>query len=326
MMNMSKTGLDRHSKSRTGIVVLIAIASLALAGCASTAEPPPPEFTAIETEIATPTYEEAMQYYRDGQLELAAGAFQSIVREQPGHSDARYGLAEAARKLGAFDAAMPEFERLAGDPIHAAKANEGIALINLRTGQILLAKVAANTAIELDPDGAWRAWLVLARVNDYAEEWKASDEAYSKALSRSDIPSIVHNNIGVSLLARDRPSAASDQFERALRLDPFLESAQVNREIAYYLSNAGQPPSTEIDRRARARSFNNSGYIAMLRGNFDEAELMFQQAIDTFPAFYASAEQNMAALKTLQKDAGTDTDRFEPDTNIFSDGFDQDGP
>jgi len=325
-MNMSKTVLDRHSKSRTGIVVLIAVASIGLAGCASTAEPPPPEITAIGRGLATPTYEEAMRYFREGQLDMAAGAFQSIVREQPGHSDARYGLAETVRKLGIFDAAMPEFERLAADPIYAARANEGIALINLRIGQILLAKIAANTAIELDPDGSWRAWLVLARVNDYAEEWKASDEAYSKALTRTDIPSIVHNNIGVSLLARDLPGAATDQFELALRFDPFLESAQVNLEIAYYMDNAGQRPSTEIDRRARARSFNNSGYIAMVRGNFNDAELLFQQAINTYPAFYPSAEQNMAALKTLQKDAGYDTDSFDSNSSMFFNGLDQDGP
>ena len=325
-MSMYKMVLGCYSKRGREIGVFIAIASVGLAGCASTAETPLPEITAVDMELATPTYEEAMQYFREGQLERAAGAFQSIVREQPDHLDARYGLAESARKLGAFDAAMPEFERLVADPMYAARANEGIALVNLRVGQILLAKIAANTAIELDPEQAWRAWLVLARVNDYAEDWKASDEAYSKALARSDKPALVHNNIGVSLLARDLPAAAIDQFERALRLDPRLESAQVNLEIAYYMSNAGQPPSTEIDRRARARSYNNSGYIAILRGNFSDAELMFQQAIDTYPAFYASAEQNMAALRTLQKDAGSDADELDSGGTMLFDGFDQDGP
>ena len=110
----------------------------------STAELPPLEITAVDRELATPTYEEAMQYFREGQLERAATAFQSIVREQPGRFDARYGLAESARKLGAFDVAMSEFERLAADPIYAVRAQEGIALINLRIGQILLAKIAAG--------------------------------------------------------------------------------------------------------------------------------------------------------------------------------------
>ena len=44
---------------------------------------------------------------------------------------------------------------------------------------------------------------------------------------------------------------------------------------------------------------NNIGYVAMLRGDYESADVFLHRAIDESPVFYDTAEQNLERLQTL---------------------------
>ncbi|MDX1580540.1 MAG: hypothetical protein R3360_02840, partial [Alphaproteobacteria bacterium] len=101
--------------------------------------------------------------------------------------------------------------------------------------------------------------------------------------------------------ARGRPKAAVPLFEKALAADPTYKKARTNMSLAQ--SALGSQPglySPTNDPKERARQLNNSGYVAMLQGDLEEAEGLFLEALATHPSYYASAEQNLKVLRQLQ--------------------------
>ncbi len=53
-----------------------------------------------------------------------------------------------------------------------------------------------------------------------------------------------------------------------------------------------------------ARALNNVGYVALLRGDQDNAESLFLRAIETDPAFNTIAARNFSYLRSLRESKG----------------------
>ena len=53
------------------------------------------------------------------------------------------------------------------------------------------------------------------------------------------------------------------------------------------------------ERSGLPQVLNNIGYVAMLRGDYESADVFLNRAIDESPVFYDTAEQNLERLKTL---------------------------
>jgi Tfp pilus assembly protein PilF len=57
----------------------------------------------------------------------------------------------------------------------------------------------------------------------------------------------------------------------------------------------------QLDRAAKSRALNNAGYVAMMKGDLERAQGLFQQALDADPAFYAKAYQNLQLLMNINQ-------------------------
>jgi Flp pilus assembly protein TadD len=256
----------------------------------------------VSENIAPPA--DASQGWRlleAGQVAEAVAAFRSRLAAAPEDSDARYGYAEALRHGGRFDMAEAEYLKVADDPQYRVRALEGIGHVRLSLGDNEGAYEALTAAVE-EGGESWRAWLGLAQLRDLARDWPTADAAYAEALEAGGAPATVHNNHGVSMLARGDAAAAAALFRKALAEDPSSERAATNLELALAAQGGAGAglAENEPDPKLRAQKLNNFGYVAMLQGRLDEAEGLFRKAIAAHPSFYSVAYENLSIVKNLQ--------------------------
>ncbi len=248
------------------------------------------------TAAANPdqTFQTLMQR---GDFQRAASLQRTQLETDPEDHQARLGLAEALRHSGDLAGANAEFLQLAEIVEWRTQGLMGMARIALASQQYGVAARTFASLTEENPD-LWRAWLGLAQARDHMGNWANADIAYAQALLASSAPAIVHNNHGVSLLARGDSFAAAEAFRVALEIDPGFEAAATNMDLA--LATAGgalTPDQAGGDAIETARRLNNFGYAAMLQGRKDEALSYFDAALSAHPSFYAKAYENRATAK-----------------------------
>jgi Tfp pilus assembly protein PilF len=283
---------------------LLSTACLCLTAAACSALQPKPKTEVVPVNRVTDarsvdTGDRLLEAGRHGQ---AVATYRSVLASDPANAEARYGLAEAMRQGGDAEASKAEYLKLADIPEWRSKALEGLGHANLVTGDHNGAFEALTEAVNEDI-GAWRAWLGLAQLRDLAKDWDNADQAYGAALAVTDNPGLVLNNQGVSMLARGKPEEAVVLFKRALQADPKLDRAGTNLELASAASSGlslEAMAAAEPDAKKRAQKLNNFGYVVMLQGRYDEAEKLFQAAIETHPSFYSVAFENMKVLRSLE--------------------------
>jgi Flp pilus assembly protein TadD len=66
-----------------------------------------------------------------------------------------------------------------------------------------------------------------------------------------------------------------------------------------------------------AESLNNTGYIAMMNGDYEAARKYLQEAIKISPQYYKKANANLARLQTLENSKSD-----SPNTEFQSEGLD----
>jgi Flp pilus assembly protein TadD len=144
---------------------------------------------------------------------------------------------------------------------------------------------------------SWRAWNAKGVLADFTGDWAAADEAYSHAHVLAPEQGRIINNQGWSKLLRGDWAAAVPFFEEAVTLDPKNERIANNLELAKEALAADLPRrrAGESDEDWAAR-LNDAGVAAELLGDRKRAVAAFTQALDTNPAWYDRASNNLRAL------------------------------
>jgi Flp pilus assembly protein TadD len=284
-----------------GVVLTV---GAALAGC-SALQPSNP----VANSQAPSSVSEAMMALPEASLEAgryddALRQFQAIVAADPNNRRAKLGIAEVQLASNNAQAAMELFTDLTRDPDSRARALQGQGLALLKMGQRDAALNTLKDAVAVDAK-LWRAWSALGALYDANQNWSEADSAYGKALALMPNSAIVHNNIGFSHLLRRDFAGATESFQRALRLEPSLEAAQMNLRIALALEGRYREAVSGIQPKQAPATLNNVGYAAMSRGDLTSAETYLVQALDASPSQYDMASKNLQQLKILQtKEAG----------------------
>ncbi|HEV7692024.1 MAG TPA: tetratricopeptide repeat protein [Hyphomonadaceae bacterium] len=273
-----------------------------LGACATTASP---DIRPVErmTAISPLNPDQLMER---GLYDRAVAVYKAQLDSKPDDAGARFGLAEALRKSGKLKDAGAEYTKLLEIPEWKLRALEGIGETRLGSGDNDGAREAFTNVVAEDTK-AWKSWLGLAQLHDFAKEWAQADEAYANALASTDRPALIYNNQGLSHLARGEAKWASDHFRLALVTDPSLTRAQTNLEIAEAANGASleKLKASDRDAKERARKLNNAGYVAMLQDRPEEARAFYQAAIEEHPSFYPLAFQNLQTLESAMRAAQT---------------------
>lgn len=240
---------------------------------------------------------------RTGDPARAQVMFSAILDNDPDNIAARLGWAESALSAGDAVTALNAFAPLTSKADYAALARQGMGVAHLLRGELDQAEPLLRAAVQED-EALWRSWDALGRVFANTDRLAMAEQSYTRALRYAPRPAVVHNNHGYALLSAGRYRDASEAFTAALRAEPSLEIARVNRTISQAMLRDYGFAEDGRSGEAAARDYNNAGYVAMLKKDYAEAERLFALSLKASPVFYEPAFQNMQALARLRASEG----------------------
>ncbi len=176
-----------------------------------------------------------------GEALLAAGdaghaeeAFHEALEIQPASTDARQAAIEAALALGRdrarasdFASARKSFERAIALDENEPSAWNYLGLVSEREGRLDEARSHYERALRENP-ALVEALLNLASLRMNAGELFAAEEIYRRALSFASESYEAYNGLGIALARQGRTGEAVEAFEKAIAIDPELETAREN--------------------------------------------------------------------------------------------------
>ena len=147
----------------------------------------------------------------------------------------------------------------------------------------------------------WRAYNGLGIIaNLEGDPQKA--EGFFKQADRllPNSPELL-NNIGFALYSANKLTEAASFYNKALQINPGFKKALYNYALLQgRSSNYEQAYSAFASISSVAEANNNIGYIAMMNGDYPEANHYLQEAIKTAPEFYKKANDNLMRLEILE--------------------------
>jgi Flp pilus assembly protein TadD len=179
-------------------------------------------------------------------------------------------------------------------------ANEILGLHYLKNHLHSPAKQHLQRVLAQD-DNRWQAHNGLGIIADVNKEFILAITHYQKALRLHPNSPMLLNNIGYSYYLRGDNKTAKDYFNQALHFDsqyaPTIQNLALieikNQHYAAAISLLNQIMKPY-------ESYNNVGYICLLKGDYEVAENYLRQAIDESPYYFPKAEENLDQLKFLR--------------------------
>jgi Tfp pilus assembly protein PilF len=278
--------------------LIAALLALLVAGCASV--PAPEEAVAAPAVPVEHLVQAARVHLEERRFAEAALGFEAVLAQSPDDAQARLGLAEARLGAGRHAEAEALFSQLVESEGVRMAAREGLGRAQLARGDSGAARDTLEALVEEAPE-RWRGWLALAQLHDGERRWGEADAAYRRGLAAAPRKELLHNNWGVSLMARGEHARAAEQFRHALELRPDLAVARGNLELAYALLGRFDDVLAAARHEDRARTLNNLGYVAMQGGDLQRAEAYLVQALEAHPSFYPRAWHNLQQLQRLRR-------------------------
>lgn len=293
----------QRSPKRLFPVTIALACALALSACATGGDGSPSTSARAMDFDPEPLLERADTALADGLPEAAMGHYQIVLRHQPENPRARLGMAEINLAAGDLSSAKAVFEDLADHPDLGPQARQGLGLTHLKAGRIDKARAPLEAAVLAD-DSLWRAWNGLGMVHDRTGDWSEARRSYDAALAAAPprMTGIVHNNLGFSLLLQGLHDEAVPHLMEAALRERGINLPRTNLRLAlawqgrYAEAVAGARPAE------RAAVLNNVGYVALLRGDLEEAESLLSRAIDGSASHFDPAWNNLAHLKAVRGD------------------------
>ncbi|HLO78316.1 MAG TPA: tetratricopeptide repeat protein [Magnetospirillum sp.] len=273
--------------------------TLALAACSSA---PPPTPVAVAPKI-TPVPPEMLRMaemaLEDGQPNEARQRFTRLAGMDPQNPWVRLGLAESL--LATDDAAHARewFDELQTVEAVRARALQGKGLALMRQNRLEDAATVLTAATEADPT-LWRAWNALGGLHDIAKKFDLSAQAYERALALRPESGVIRNNMGYSLLLQGKPAEAARVLMDAIQHEPRLEAAHANLRLALALQGRYQDARAGLTKDRQPAALNNIGFVALSRGDLNEAEAFLVQAIEASPSYHDRAAANLLRARALK--------------------------
>jgi tetratricopeptide (TPR) repeat protein len=279
---------------------------------------------------------QALDKLRAGRAPEAEIQLRELLREVPGHAQARQLLGIALLELGRPRQALIEFDAVAplmpSPQLHFNRGNALAAMGRLpeaaeaygfaaalqpdlaqahlnaasalrALGRMEKALVANERAVAAAPTLA-AAWQQLGAIRLHLGRDPEAIEAYDRALSLDPRLAVAHNERGVALHRRGDAEGALAAFEKALALDPDDAPALNNRGNALHDLRRMEAALRDFDAALRLRpdfpeATCNRGMVLQDLRRFEEAEGAYEKAMTLRPR-YAEAMRRRASLRLLQ--------------------------
>ncbi len=208
-------------------------------------------------------------------------------------------LGEASLSRDDYEGALAAFRQVPGDGASHWRARQGEGLALSILGRSDAAIAVLREVVSKDPS-LWRAWNGLGSEYDRRHDWTRAEAAYAQALQASDGDAWVLNNRGFSRLLQGRLDEAATDLVKALEKRPDLAAARGNLRLAIALQGEYGRAAAKGGGDDPAALLNNAGFGAILRGDYDKAIALLDQAGQARGAYYPLASENRKLALSLQ--------------------------
>lgn len=228
-----------------------------------------------------------------GSYKEALLRYQRILDKDPNNLAAMLGAGESLLAAEQPVRADFYFARVLEHETRNVMAREGRALSWLMQGKYMPAKKTLDNLVDDGVDSR-RVWNALGVIADLDGDFGGAVNFYKRAIELQPDNAMLYNNLGYSQIMTHNYSAAEKTLKSALLIAPGSQRIVNNLSIAIAwqerYDEAVDVLSGVLD---SASSYNNVGYIAYLKEDYDTAEEYFQKAIRLKSSYYKRAAHNL---------------------------------
>lgn len=240
-----------------------------------------------------------------GNVELALAYYIKGFDLDPKNTQVLLEMADAYRKLGKTELVEVCYQiMLENDPANLEILERyGLLLIKQHKP-----KEAEEMLIKVVSTGgpSWKAYNGLGILSDMKRKYLEARNYYDLADALSPQNPEVLNNKGYSLFMENHLDEAEYHFMRALRINPQFKQALYNYGLVKGRKGEyAQALSAFSKALTVPEANNNTGYIAMINGDMEQAEFYLKQAIKLSSRYYGKAHENLSELKNQKRDRTT---------------------
>jgi Flp pilus assembly protein TadD len=261
------------------------------------------EATHGETESAAQAREHAAEALANGDADAALSYYRRAAALDPSDTESLCEIGEIYAQRGDARLAARAYAQAVQTDPRDARALQGLGFAYLRLDNEKAGQTLLKRAVDADP-GSWRAHNILGVLADGRDEHDAAIEHYTVALALSPGNPAILTNRGYSrYLAGDFRRAEQDLTE-ATAADPEDRQAWRNLGLVYaHERKYGLAMHALSQVTNRAVAANDVGVVAMQRGDYRGAEILFAEALRRAAGPYEEAERNAAKLRGLRSAA-----------------------
>jgi tetratricopeptide (TPR) repeat protein len=309
------TAQDRPS--RFGVLVVVACMALSATGCASMASV---QSASTDKSLSEVSEESSAEESRDwlvetvqeavkqadgalaqGDLERALYFYIAALELGDQSSDTYYRIGLIHKHQGDLAPAALAFEKAVNRDSEKAEAWEALGLIMLSDQQEDRASECLVKATNLDPH-RWRAYNGLGIIADLHHYKHLALFYYNIALDIQSGSPAVFNNRGYSHYMAGNLDAAQRDFAMALRLDSEFSRGWRNLALVEVRRENYEQALRNLTRiMSAAAAYNDIGYISMIAGRHDVAEMFFRESIRLSPSYDTTTHENFDLNRELRQ-------------------------
>lgn len=237
---------------------------------------------------------------QSGKMDLAQLYYIKAYDLEPTNVQVLQKMAELYTELKKYDLAEVSLKLILKQQPADLKTTEQYGLLLIKLRNYPAAEENLNRVVAAQQ--SWPAYNGLGIIATLQGNYQKAESSFKKADSISPNSPELLNNIGFALYSADKLDEAGSYYTKALQINPGFKKAIYNYALLQArLSNYEQAHVAFTKVSSPAEANNNTGYIAMMNGDYSAANNYLQEAINISPRFYKKANDNLMRLEILEK-------------------------
>ena len=235
-----------------------------------------------------------------GKVDLAQLYYIKAYDLEPNNINILQNMANLYSELNKYELAAVTLKLILEQQPDNLNTIEQYGLLLLKQRKYSEAKANLLQVVAKQP--SWRAYNGLGIIENLQEAPLKAVDFFRKADSLSPNSPELLNNIGFALYSSGKLTEAEPFYRKALQINPGFKKAIYNFALLQARSTSYEAAyNTFVQVPSSAEANNNIGYIAMMNGDYAEANSYLQEAIKSSPQFYKKANDNLMRLEIIEK-------------------------